>query len=57
MPAEHAHASAAGTTVVPGGQVVLLGDNPAFSTDSRLWGAVPATSIVGVVLDGVPLRG
>ncbi|MFI9327130.1 S26 family signal peptidase [Kitasatospora sp. NPDC052868] len=41
---------------VPGGRVVLIGDNPAFSTDSRLWGAVPAHSVVGVVLDGVKLR-
>ncbi|MFJ8621347.1 S26 family signal peptidase [Kitasatospora sp. NPDC093550] len=42
---------------VPGGHVVLLGDNPEFSTDSRMWGAVPARSVVGVVLDGVRLRG
>ncbi|MFF2044994.1 S26 family signal peptidase [Kitasatospora sp. NPDC058170] len=42
-------------TAVPGGQVVLIGDNPAFSTDSRLWGAVPAHSVVGVVLEGVRL--
>ncbi|MFF7992121.1 S26 family signal peptidase [Kitasatospora xanthocidica] len=43
--------------MVPGGHVVLLGDNPEFSTDSRMWGAVPARSVVGVVLDGVRLRG
>ncbi|MFD9687007.1 S26 family signal peptidase [Kitasatospora sp. NPDC059088] len=42
---------------VPGGHVVLLGDNPDFSTDSRLWGAVPADRVVGVVLDRVRLRG
>ncbi|MFE4974160.1 S26 family signal peptidase [Kitasatospora sp. NPDC056651] len=42
---------------VPGGHVVLLGDNPDFSTDSRVWGAVPARNVVGVVLDGVRLRG
>lgn len=48
--------AAVGAPVVPGGRVVLLGDNPAYSTDSRLWGAVPAASIVGVVLDGVTLR-
>ncbi|MGW6918019.1 S26 family signal peptidase [Kitasatospora sp. NPDC054939] len=40
---------------VPGGHVVLLGDNPAFSTDSRTWGAVPARNVVGVVLDRVRL--
>ncbi|MER7583619.1 S26 family signal peptidase [Kitasatospora sp. NPDC097691] len=40
---------------VPGGHVVLLGDNPGFSTDSRMWGAIPARSVVGVVLDGVRL--
>ncbi|MEV7602544.1 S26 family signal peptidase [Kitasatospora sp. NPDC089797] len=45
------------TGAVPAGQVVLLGDNPDFSTDSRVWGTVPEHSVVGVVLDGVRLRG
>ncbi|MFI8425319.1 S26 family signal peptidase [Streptomyces sp. NPDC085479] len=38
--------------LVPPGRVALLGDNPAFSTDSRFWGLLPVSSVVGVVLDG-----
>ncbi|KAA6218875.1 S26 family signal peptidase [Streptomyces filamentosus] len=38
-------------TLVPPGRVALLGDNPAFSTDSRFWGLLPVSSVVGVVLD------
>ena len=30
------------------GAVTLLGDNPAASTDSRQFGAVPASAVVGV---------
>lgn len=32
------------------GLVYLLGDNPAYSTDSRHFGWLPASVIVGVVL-------
>ncbi|MED7955118.1 S26 family signal peptidase [Streptomyces sp. BE303] len=41
---------------VPGGRLILLGDNPGLSTDSRVWGAVPVAGVVGVVLEGVRLR-
>ncbi|MFJ6465897.1 S26 family signal peptidase [Streptomyces sp. NPDC091387] len=37
--------------LVPAGQLVALGNNPAFSTDSRFWGTPPARSVVGVVLE------
>lgn len=45
-----------GTTdpTVPAGMVVLLGDNPAESADSRQFGYVPAELVIGVVLR--PLR-
>ena len=36
---------------VPPGQVVVLGDCPAASRDSRHWGGLPLTAIVGEVLD------
>jgi signal peptidase I len=35
---------------VPPGNLVLLGDNPDGSGDSRLYGFVPATAVVGVAL-------
>ncbi|GAA3727596.1 hypothetical protein GCM10022225_06180 [Plantactinospora mayteni] len=41
--------------VVPPGQLVLLGDNPDGSGDSRLYGYVPTDAVVGVVLR--PLHG
>ncbi|GAA3002104.1 S26 family signal peptidase [Streptomyces drozdowiczii] len=44
-------AGAAAGEVVPRGRMVVLGDNPAFSTDSRYWGALPASDVVGVVLE------
>jgi signal peptidase I len=37
-------------TAVPPGQLVLLGDNPAMSTDSRQYGFVPANRVLGVVV-------
>lgn len=36
---------------MPAGQLVALGDSPAFSTDSRFRGTLPARSVVGVVLE------
>ncbi len=36
---------------VPPGQVVVLGDCPAASRDSRHWGGLPLTAIVGEVID------
>ncbi|MFB7281343.1 S26 family signal peptidase [Streptomyces hydrogenans] len=44
-------AGLAAGSLVPPGRVALLGDNPAFSTDSRFWGLLPVSSVVGVVLD------
>ncbi|MFE5797966.1 S26 family signal peptidase [Streptomyces sp. NPDC056503] len=46
-----AAAGVAEGSLVPPGRVALLGDNPAFSTDSRFWGLLPVSSVVGVVLD------
>jgi signal peptidase I len=35
---------------VPAGQLVLLGDNPAESADSRQYGYVPENEVIGMVL-------
>jgi nickel-type superoxide dismutase maturation protease len=34
-------------TVAPSGGLVLLGDAPEASTDSRSWGPVPPTAVIG----------
>ncbi|MFI0944312.1 S26 family signal peptidase [Streptomyces sp. NPDC021020] len=34
---------------VPRGSLVLLGDSPSRSTDSRSWGYVPTSAVIGVV--------
>lgn len=39
---------------VPDGRVVLLGDNPAESLDSRFWGYFRADYVVGVVVRRLP---
>ncbi|MFD7325751.1 S26 family signal peptidase [Streptomyces sp. NPDC059875] len=39
---------------VPDGRVVLLGDNPAESLDSRFWGYFRADHVVGVVVRRFP---
>ena len=36
--------------VVPAGDIYLLGENPSASIDSRTYGPVPATSIVGKLI-------
>lgn len=41
---------------VPAGQYYVLGDNRAGSDDSRFWGPVPASSIVGVLVSCRPLQ-
>jgi signal peptidase I len=41
---------------VPAGQYYVLGDNRAGSDDSRFWGPVPASSIVGVLVSCGPLQ-
>ncbi|MFC7976297.1 S26 family signal peptidase [Streptomyces cinereoruber] len=42
--------SAVGDGVVPDGHLVVLGDNPHVSTDSRVWGPVPLDSVVGTMV-------
>lgn len=42
-------AAAGGISVVPDGQLVLLSDNPA-GNDSRRWGLVPASDLIGFVV-------
>ncbi|MEU7877258.1 S26 family signal peptidase [Microbispora bryophytorum] len=41
---------ALGETRVPPGRLLVLGDNPSRSTDSRQWGLLPECRITGVVL-------
>ncbi|MFG2819035.1 S26 family signal peptidase [Kitasatospora sp. NPDC048365] len=57
MPAEVcAAAGLPAGSAVPRGQVVLLGDNTAASHDSRSWGPVPVSGVVGAVLRGTGPR-
>ncbi|TQS27402.1 S26 family signal peptidase [Microbispora sp. KK1-11] len=41
---------ALGEARVPPGRLLVLGDNPSRSTDSRQWGLLPESRITGVVL-------
>jgi signal peptidase I len=43
--------------IVPPGSMVLLGDNPPASDDSRRFGYVPADAVVGIVRRTLPWRG
>jgi signal peptidase I len=45
---ESVREAAGGTAVVPGGMIVTLADNPA-GTDSRYWGLVPVSDVIGCV--------
>ncbi|MGS2644341.1 S26 family signal peptidase [Streptosporangium sp. LJ11] len=47
----------AGETSVPGGCLVLLGDNPGQSLDSRHFGYVSATDVVGKVVGALSAAG
>ncbi|GAA4191142.1 S26 family signal peptidase [Microbispora amethystogenes] len=53
-PGFEAHAEApgegSGEARVPPGRLLVLGDNPSRSTDSRQWGLLPESRITGVVL-------
>jgi signal peptidase I len=40
--------------VVPQGYIVVLGDNPDVSEDSRFFGPAPISSIIGTVVDAPP---
>lgn len=39
---------------VPEGRVIVLGDNRSVSQDSRVWGAIPVSDIVGKVVCATP---
>jgi len=43
-------------TVVPAGNLLLLGDNPARSGDSRHWGFTPGDAVLGVVTRSMRAR-
>lgn len=50
VPESVAHAAGvAPGTAVPAGRLVVLGDNPPHSTDSRVWGYLPTDRLLGVV--------
>ncbi|MEU6407357.1 S26 family signal peptidase [Microbispora sp. NPDC046933] len=49
-PGFEALGEALGEVHVPPGRLLVLGDNPSRSTDSRQWGLLPESRIAGVVL-------
>ncbi len=50
QPVPAAALSAAGQPSVPAGRLVVLGDNPARSRDSRHWGFVPRAAVLGRIV-------
>jgi signal peptidase I len=50
---EPVQAATLGISVVPGGMLVLMADNP-NGTDSRQWGFVPADGLLGMVVARLP---
>ncbi len=42
--------------VVPAGRLLVLGDNPARSNDSRRLGYIPADALIGVVVRPIAVR-
>jgi signal peptidase I len=52
---ESVRAAVGGVPVVPDGMLVLLGDNPHGSKDSRSWGFVPAADLLGKVVARTPV--
>ncbi len=47
-------AAIADTTAVPAGKLIVLGDNPPMSMDSRYLGYVPGERLLGVVVGSLP---
>nr|MDQ2681025.1 signal peptidase I [Candidatus Eremiobacteraeota bacterium] len=46
-----------GAVTVPSDSLYVLGDNRANSDDSRFWGFVPSSQLIGQALAGIwPLR-
>jgi signal peptidase I len=54
---ESVRAAVGGESVVPAGMLVLLGDNPHGSSDSRTRGFFPAADLLGRVVARVPSPG
>jgi signal peptidase I len=52
---EVARAAVGGTTVVPPGMLVVLGDST-NSTDSRTWGFLPAADVLGIAVRRLPVQ-
>ncbi|MFB9236648.1 S26 family signal peptidase [Plantactinospora siamensis] len=50
VPVDRVPALRGGADRVPAGSLVVLGDNPPFSYDSRECGYIPAADVIGVVI-------